>query len=93
MKSVLLSSFTVKNAADWKANYHSESSVAMRARAGMHPLAIYQAIDNENHLTLLTEVDDMATFRAMMSSPEFAAETDRAGMTSKMEVQVMTPMA
>ena len=93
MKSILLSSFTVKSAANWKANYFSASAVAMRARAGMHPLGIYQAADDENHLTLLTEVDDLAAMRAVMSGPEFAAETERAGMTSKMEVRVVTPMA
>ena len=93
MKTIVQTSFGVQDAATWKASYERPESVAMRARIGMRPVGVYQAADDANHITLLTEVDDLAAMRTALNSPEFQAETARSGAIAPMQVLVLHPMA
>lgn len=92
MKTIVQTSFAVQDAAAWKASYEGPNGVAMRARIGMRPVGIYQAADDANHITVLTEVDDLAAMRTALSSPEFQAETAKSGAIPPMNVLVLHPM-
>lgn len=80
----------VKNYSEWKIGFDSDDS--NRKKHGINVLGVYQAVENPNLITVMTEVDSIETIKAFMSNPDLQAGMEKAGIVGKPEVRLLNKM-
>ena len=83
----LIVTHEVKNFADWKKAFESDSS--NRDKAGMQLVGLYTALDNGNMVTIIFTAPSPEVVNAMMGNKDFQEVLQKAGVISKPEVKLL----
>ena len=78
--------FAVHKVADfdaWKPHY--EGDVERRANAGLHDVAVFRQVGEENNVLMVWDADSVEGLQAMLSDPALAEKMQAAGVVSKPE--------
>lgn len=86
MINVILS-HEVKNFDDWKKEFDLEEPA--RLAEGATIVAVYNNVDNPNHITVISEFESTDTFKAFLENPVRREGMERAGVIGKPEVKIL----
>ncbi|MES2380742.1 MAG: DUF3764 family protein [Bacteroidota bacterium] len=90
MATTIINTQQVENFAKWKQGF--EAGEAMRAQAGIIIKGIYQAVDDENSVTIISEVPNPDVAKALFSSAAMKEVMAKSGVISAPEIKVLTQM-
>lgn len=86
MVTVILS-HEVADFSQWKKGF--DAGEDFRVSMGVSTIGVYTSVDNENHVSIITEFPSVDAVSAMMSSPELQASMKEAGVIGKPEAKIL----
>ena len=86
-KVALVITHEVKNFADWKVEF--DSGETMRTEMGVKITGVYTALDNENMVTVTSEVPSIEAAKGFMADPNLKATMEKAGVISQPDIRIM----
>ena len=89
MVTVILS-HEVTNYTDWKKGF--DSGEPLRQQAGVKTLGVYNAVDNPNVVTVVTEFPSKEAVQGFMSNPNLKADMAKAGVVGAPEVKILNKL-
>lgn len=87
MITVILS-HEVKDYSVWKKEFDIEAP--NRSKMSVSVSGVYQAVDNQNQVTVITEVPSMEAFNAFLATPDLKAAMEKGGVIGKPEVKLLS---
>lgn len=87
MATTIINSHKVENYAKWKQGF--DAGEAMRTQAGIKIKGVYQSVDDENSITVISEVSNADMAKAMLSSPGMKEAMEKSGITSAPEIKIL----
>ena len=87
MATTIINSHKVENFAKWKQGF--EAGETMHAQAGITIKGVYQSVDDENHITVISEVPNADVARAILSGPGMKASMEKGGVISAPEIKIL----
>ncbi|MGZ5245272.1 MAG: DUF3764 family protein [Bacteroidia bacterium] len=87
MATTIINSHKVENFAKWKQGF--DAGEEMRAQAGINIKGIYQSADDENHVTVISEVQNADVARAILSRPGMKESMEKSGVISAPEIKIL----
>lgn len=90
MATTIINTQQVENFAKWKQGF--DAGEAMRAEAGIIIKGIYRAADNENSVTIISEVPSPEVAKALFTSEAMKEVMAKSGVISAPEIKVLTQM-
>lgn len=91
MAATIISSHKVENFAKWKEGF--DAGAPMRNQAGVIIKGVYQSADDENMVTIISEVESREVAMAIFSSPEMQQAMKNSGVISEPEIKFLTEVA
>lgn len=86
MVKVILS-HEVKDFSTWKKGF--DEGEALRTNAGVKTHGVYTAVDNGNHVTVITEFPSAEAVNGFLANPQLAADMEKAGVVGKPDVKIL----
>ncbi|MCA0446140.1 MAG: antibiotic biosynthesis monooxygenase [Bacteroidetes bacterium] len=86
MINVILS-HVVGDFAGWKKGF--DDGEAFRSANGVKTIGVYQAVDNPNSITVITEFPSIEAVNGFMNNPQLQADMAKAGVVGKPEVKIL----
>lgn len=90
MATTIINSQKVENFAKWKIGF--ETGEAMRAQAGIKIIGVYQSVDDENAVTVISEVPNLDIAKAILSDPAMKEAMEKSGVISTPEIKILNEM-
>ncbi len=87
MATTIITSHKVENFAKWKQSF--ESGEAIRTQAGIIINGIYQAVDDENSVTIISQFPSVDVAKAILSSAEMKESMVKSGVISIPEIKFL----
>ncbi len=87
MATTIINSQKVANFAKWKQGF--EAGQVMREQAGIKIIGIYQSVDDENSITVISEVPNPDMARAIWSAPAMKEAMEKSGVISLPEIKIL----
>lgn len=87
MATTIINSQKVENFAKWKNGF--EAGAAMREQAGIIIKGIYQAVDDENSITIISEVPNPEVAKALFSNAAMKEAMEKSGVVSAPEIKIL----
>ena len=87
MATTIINSHKVENFAQWKQGF--DAGEAMRAQAGIKIKGVYQSVDDENSITIISEVPNPDMAKAILSAPGMKEAMKRSGVISSPEIKIL----
>ncbi len=88
MKTTIINSHKVENFTKWKQGF--DASADMRSTLGINIIGVFQSVDDENYVTIISEMPNKEMALAVMSNPELKAAGQKAGVTSVPEIKILS---
>jgi hypothetical protein len=83
----IITSMEVKNFIEFKKAFDSNEQV--RSQAGIKVTGLHRSVDNENHVTVITEAADAKTAKAFITDPEMKIRWSNAGVISQPDIRIL----
>lgn len=90
MATTIINSQRVENFSKWKLGF--EEGNTMRNAAGIKIIGIYQSHDDENMVTVISEVANPDVAKALMMAPEMKEIMVKSGVISAPEIKILKQM-
>ncbi len=87
MATTIINSHKVENFAKWKQGF--DMGAAMRKELGITITGVFQATDDENHVTVISEMPSAEIAKAVLSSRELKAAGEKSGVISTPEIKIL----
>ena len=84
MATTIITSQKVEDFSKWKQGF--AAGEGMRAQAGIIIKGVYQAVDDENAVTIISEVPSVDVAKAIFSSPAMKESMAKSGVISAPQV-------
>lgn len=78
----------VKNYTDWKAGFDSHETT--RTEMGVRITGVYTSIDNENLVTVTSEVPSLEAANGFINDPKMKETMEKSGVISSPEIKIVT---
>jgi hypothetical protein len=85
MATTLMVSIKVEDFAKWKTAY--DAAEQMRTNMGIKIKGIYQSVDDENSVTLISEYPSIEVARKILADPQWEENQKRAGVIGGFETK------
>lgn len=87
MATTIINSHKVENFAKWKQGF--DEGAEMRKQLGINIKGIFQSVEDENYVTIISEMPSPEIAKAVLSSPELKAAGQKAGVISAPEIKFL----
>jgi len=87
MATTIINSHKVEDFAKWKLGF--EAGASMREEAGIKIKGIYQSVEDENTITVISEVPNVETVQAIVSGPAIKEAMEKSGIVSVPEFKIL----
>ena len=87
MATTIINSHKVENFGKWKQGF--EAGASMRKQLGITIKGVFQAAEDENHVTVISEMPSAEIAKAILSSTELRAAEQQSGVISTPEIKVL----
>ena len=87
MITVILS-HEVKDYSIWKKEFDIEAPNRLRMSVSLW--GVYQAIDNPNQVTVITEIPSVEAFKAFMATPDLKTAMEKGGVIGMPDVKILS---
>ena len=87
MATTIINSHKVENFAKWKQGF--DAGEAMRAQAGITIKGVYQSVDDENSITIISEASNPDVAKAILSAPGMKEAMKKSGVISSPEIKIL----
>lgn len=87
MATTIINSHKVENFVKWKQGF--DMGAAMRKELGIIIKGVFQSTEDENHVTVISEMPSVEIARAILSSPELKAAEQKSGVISTPEIKIL----
>ncbi len=84
----LLITHEVKNYATWKTGFDAHEST--RATMGVKVTGVYTSVDNENLVTVTSEVPSLEAATGFINDPKMKETMEKSGVISSPEFKIVT---
>ncbi len=88
MATTVINSHKVENFAKWKQGF--DAGADMRTQLGIKIKGVFQSEDDENYVTIISEMPSKEVALAVLSSPELKAAGQKSGVISAPEIKILT---
>lgn len=88
MATTIINSHKVENFSKWKLGF--EAGEAMREQAGITIKGIYQSVEDENIITVISEVPNIEMAKAIVSGPAMKEAMEKSGIVSTPEFKILS---
>ena len=78
----------VNNFTEWKAGFDAHESA--RSEMGVKITGVYSAADNQNLVTITSEVANLETAQGMMADPNMKEMMKKSGVVSEPVINIVT---
>jgi hypothetical protein len=87
MATTIINSHRVECFTKWKEGF--DAGANMRKDLGIIIKGVFQSTDDENYVTIISEMPGPETAKAILSSPELKAAGQKAGVISAPEIKML----
>lgn len=87
MATTIINSHKVENFAKWKQGF--DEGADMRKQLGINIKGVFQSVEDENYITIISEMPSPEIAKAVLSSPELKAAGQKAGVISTPEIKFL----
>ncbi|MES2761776.1 MAG: hypothetical protein V4677_06200 [Bacteroidota bacterium] len=87
MATTIINSHKVENFAKWKEGF--EAGANMRKELGIVIKGVFQSVEDENYVTIISEMPNPETAKAVLSSPQLKEAGQRSGVISAPEIKML----
>ena len=87
MATTIINSHKVENFGKWKQGF--DAGAGMRKELGITIKGVFQSADDENHVTVISEMPSAEIAKAVLSSPELKAAGEKSGVISTPEIKIL----
>jgi hypothetical protein len=87
MATTIINSHKVENFPKWKEGF--EAGANMRKELGITIKGVYQSAEDENHVTVISEMPSAEIAKAVLSSPELKTAGQKSGVISIPEIKIL----
>jgi hypothetical protein len=87
MATTIINSHKVENFAKWKEGF--DAGINMRKELGITIKGIFQSVEDENYVTVISEMPNLEIASAVLSSPELKAAGQKSGVISAPEIKML----
>lgn len=87
MATTIINSHKVENFAKWKEGF--DAGAAMRDQLGITVKGVFQSVEDENHITIISEMPSPEIAKAVLSNSELKAAGQRSGVISAPEIKML----
>ncbi|MGQ7947099.1 hypothetical protein [Flavobacterium sp. WC2509] len=87
MATTIINSHKVENFTKWKQGF--EAGATMREQAGIKIKGVYQSVDDENSITVISEVPNADVAKAIFLAPAMREAMEKNGVISTPEIRIL----
>ncbi|MES2565582.1 MAG: hypothetical protein V4565_01870 [Bacteroidota bacterium] len=87
MATTIINSHKVENFTKWKEGF--EAGENMRHELGIVIKGVFQSVEDENHVTIISEMPSPEIAQAILASPELKAAGQKSGVISAPEIKML----
>ena len=87
MATTIINSHKVENFTKWKEGF--DAGANMRKELGIVIKGVFQSIDDESHVTIISEMPSPETAKAILSSPQLKEASQKSGVISAPEIKLL----
>lgn len=87
MATTMIATHKVEDFAKWKQGF--EAGEEMRSQVGITIKGIYQSVEDENTVTIISQVSNAEMAMALFESPEMKEAMQKGGVISKPELLIL----
>ena len=87
MATTIINSHKVENFAKWKQGF--DAGAAMRKELGITITGVFRSTEDENHITIISEMPSPEIAKAILSSPELHVAEQQSGVISTPEIKIL----
>ncbi len=87
MATTIINTHKVENFAKWIAGF--EAGADMRSKLGIIIKGVFQSVEDENQVTVISEMPSPEIAKAVLSSPELKAAGQKSGVISAPEIKML----
>lgn len=87
MATTIINSHKVENFAKWKEGF--DAGANMRNELGIVIKGVFQSVEDENTVTVISEMQSPEMAKAVLSSPELKAAGQKSGVISAPEIKML----
>ncbi|MDF2435860.1 MAG: hypothetical protein K0Q95_236 [Bacteroidota bacterium] len=87
MATTIINSHKVENFSKWLQGF--EAGKAMREEAGIKVQGVYQSVDDQNYVTVISEVPNADMARAILSGPAMKEAMKNSGIIDQPETKIL----
>ncbi len=87
MATTIINSHKVENFAKWKEGF--DAGADMRKELGIIIKGVFKSVDDENYVTIISEMPNPETARAVLTSPALKEAGQRSGVISAPEIKML----
>ncbi len=87
MATTIINSFKAESFSKWKLGF--EAGEAMRMHAGIKIKGVYQSVDDENVITVISEVPNPDMAKAILSAPAMKEAMEKSGVLSQVDIKIL----
>jgi len=91
MATTIINSQKVADFGKWKQGF--EAGAEMRAQAGIIVKGIYQSVEDENLVTIISEVPNPEIAKAIFSSATMKEAQEKSGVVSPPEIKILNQIS
>jgi len=88
MATTIINSHKVENFTKWKQGFEAGSS--MREQAGIKIKGVYQSVDDENSVTVVSEVANADIAKAIFTAPAMREAMEKNGVISTDGIKILS---
>lgn len=88
MATTIINSHKVENFSKWKQGF--DAGANMRNELGITIKGIFQSVEDENYVTVISEMPSPEIAKAVLSSPELKVAGQKSGVISAPEIKMLT---
>jgi hypothetical protein len=87
MATTIINTHKVENFSKWKQGF--DAGAEMRSKLGIAIKGVYQSVEDENQVTVISEMPSPEIAKAVLSSPELKEAGQRSGVISAPEIRML----
>lgn len=87
MATTIVNTHKVEDFTKWKQGF--EAGADMRKELGIIIKGVFQSVEDENTVTVISEMASPETAKAILSSPELKAAGQKSGVISVPEIKIL----
>ena len=86
----MILSHEVQNFSDWKQFFDQDAP--LREQLGVNVTGVYTAVDNPNHVTVISEIASAEVIQSLMTNPALQETMQKAGVVGQPEIKILNPV-